>query len=123
MTALRQRPQRPLGALDPRVPTRASHGMSLAERVVLRRAQDDRCAICGTQLGAAPHVDHDHELAALHPHPGNRGCDLCRRSLLCRACNLALGFLQDDADRIERAAAYIRAWRERLSPGGGSSRA
>lgn len=41
-------------------------------------------------------VDHDHETGEV-------------RGLLCHACNIALGYLDEDPERMESAAAYIRA--------------
>src|SRR5208282_6685698 len=50
--------------------------------------QNNRCAIC-KKLLTTPHLDHNHETQQV-------------RDLLCKQCNLALGFLQDDVE-IARA--------------------
>lgn len=112
---IRQRPQRALGPSDPRRRGTAKHGLSATDLQLMLAAQDDRCAICGADVGSigAANVDHDHVLAATHPHPVERGCVRCRRSILCRACNLALGYFDDDPARLRVAAGYVEKWRER----------
>ncbi len=49
------------------------------------------CAICGDE---SKHLDHDHETGAV-------------RSPLCAPCNMALGLLNDDPDRLRAAADYL----------------
>lgn len=108
----RQRPQRPISDADPRLPARSKHGASATALRLLLRAQDGRCAVCRadiTAIGAAV-VDHDHALAAQHGHPVARGCDRCRRQLLCNACNVALGMTRDDPNRLRLLAAYVEHW-------------
>ena len=56
------------------------------------RMQEGRCAICGVILGQGLHLDHDQ--GAL-------------RGLLCRPCNLGLGFFGDCPDRVQMASVYI----------------
>jgi len=59
----------------------------------LRRAQQDRCAICGD---AAPqHLDHDHATGGI-------------RRLLCQRCNHGLGLFRDDPQLLHAAAYYVR---------------
>jgi hypothetical protein len=55
--------------------------------------QDGHCAICPKTEDLV--VDHCHGTKKV-------------RGLLCRRCNVALGMLDDDADRIEGAARYLR---------------
>ncbi len=57
-------------------------------------------------------VDHDHELAALHGHDARHGCPRCFRGILCKACNLMLGWARDNPKTLETGAAYIRTARE-----------
>lgn len=56
----------------------------------------ERCAICGTKpkSGAYLDVDHSHAAATL-------------RGLLCRQCNMGLGYFRDDGKRLRAAAAYL----------------
>lgn len=58
------------------------------------------CAVCGAQKSL--HIDHDHQHC-----PGIFGCGECVRGILCRACNSAIGQMQDDVDRLTKAAAYL----------------
>lgn len=69
-------------------------GIVQADVDAMLKAQAGLCAICAVEMDK-PNVDHCHASGKV-------------RGLLCRACNLALGFLQDDPDRIDRAAAYVR---------------
>jgi hypothetical protein len=64
-----------------------------------------RCGICAIELTDSGsdrrcglHVDHDHLTGKL-------------RGILCYACNCSLGLMKDDPRRLERAAAYLRAYR------------
>jgi hypothetical protein len=66
--------------------------------VVLLEAQGGRCAICGDQQGMELVPDHDH----LSGRP---------RGLLCSTCNLGLGMLADDPERLRAALIYVTTWR------------
>lgn len=65
--------------------------------------QGGRCAICRTDapLGKSNrwHVDHCHATGVV-------------RGLLCAGCNVGIGHLGDDPDRLRSAAAYIEHHRE-----------
>lgn len=77
------------------------YGLPTAEYNKLLLAQGGLCAICAqpplnqTRNDAMLHVDH--------AHGRNQA-----RGLLCRNCNLGVGFFEDDPDLMERAAAYLR---------------
>ena len=61
-------------------------------------AQGDKCAVCGgppNGPGRRFHVDHCHDLNRV-------------RGLLCAKCNTAIGLLDDDPDRADAVAAYLR---------------
>jgi hypothetical protein len=65
------------------------------------------CWICGHVPGPSDRrlaVDHDHRCCA-----EGGSCGKCIRGLLCRACNQGLGQFGDDPERLEAAAAYLRA--------------
>jgi hypothetical protein len=81
-----------------------SYGISLDQFREMELAQDGRCAICrepethrhrtsGEVLRLS--VDHCHVTGKV-------------RGLLCRKCNHTLGLWNDDPDRFESAAAYLR---------------
>jgi hypothetical protein len=56
-------------------------------------AQDGACAICGEALQEY-HIDHSHECGGV-------------RGLLCRSCNVGLGFFQDSVERLTAAIRYL----------------
>jgi hypothetical protein len=67
-------------------------------------AQHGVCAACGNPETRTDHrngectdlaVDHDHATGQV-------------RALLCGPCNMALGLLQDDPERIEQLLIYLR---------------
>lgn len=77
----------------------ADYGMTTAESRAFRR-DATRCAICRKSKSAGElrkdwHVDHCHATGKL-------------REVLCSRCNLTLGLMDDDPERLESAAAYIR---------------
>jgi Recombination endonuclease VII len=76
--------------------TLAVYGLTPASYDELLAVQGGGCAICGKPPaeGKHLHVDHDHKTAQV-------------RGLLCRSCNRAIGFLEDDRELIERAADYV----------------
>ena len=58
--------------------------------------QAGRCLVCLRVSAKTLVVDHDHVTGRV-------------RGLLCHPCNLAIGQLGDDASRLDRGAAYLRA--------------
>ncbi len=65
--------------------------------------QHGRCAICES-MGPL-HIDHDHACCATKWPIDS--CGGCLRGLLCRRCNIALGYFQDDPASILNALRYI----------------
>jgi hypothetical protein len=76
------------------------YGLTPADYEQMHDAQAGLCAICflpetnGNRLS----VDHCHDTSIV-------------RGLLCNDCNVSLGRMAEDPDRLERAAAYLRRMR------------
>lgn len=73
-------------------------------------AQGGRCYLCSRELvfkeERRVHLDHDHRCCKR----GN-GCSTCQRGLACLACNLLVGYGQDDPERIHLVADNLAAAR------------
>lgn len=83
---------------------RNSFGITLARKCEMIIAQDGRCANrgCGVALvidgpGRNAHLDHDHVSGEM-------------RGVLCRDCNLALGYLQDSPEMITGLLRYAERY-------------
>lgn len=77
--------------------SRWKYGISPARRAAMIEAQGGACAICKLPLSAEPrarHVDHNHETGRI-------------RSVLCHACNLALGLTRESLDTLRAMVAYL----------------
>lgn len=71
------------------------YGLSPASWNDLLRRQDGRCAVCGDGFGAkGPQIDHCHDTGRV-------------RGVLCTRCNLGLGHVLDDRDRLHAMATYL----------------
>ena len=80
--------------------------MTADEYAAKLREQGGVCSICGKtpdENGKDLAVDHDHSCC-----PGTRSCGKCVRGLLCRTCNLAIGYFQDSTELLLAAVAYLR---------------
>jgi hypothetical protein len=78
------------------------YGMTVEDYDAMVAEQGDRCAICrGEHMGHNGHpnyswsVDHDHVTGKV-------------RGLLCRNCNVGLGFFKDELELVESALDYLR---------------
>lgn len=72
------------------------YGISLEQYEEMWLRQGGGCAICGGTEKRALAVDHDHATGKV-------------RSLLCGRCNLALGYAQDNPDRLLSLRKYLLA--------------
>ncbi len=93
------------------------YGISFEALEEILQSQGGRCSICKRAWQACPPakpvryertflhhlcVDHDHKRGNV-------------RGLLCNACNMAIGFFEEDLNRFYDAATYLR--RHRQEPG------
>jgi len=82
---------------------KTTYGLTVDDYDVMCARQGGCCAICGTPESSSKygyfHVDHDHKTGAV-------------RALLCRCCNVVLGFMDEDPERLEAAARYLRAFKK-----------
>jgi hypothetical protein len=79
-------------------------GMTIDEYYALEKKQNGRCAICKTDRPGGRgrwHIDHNHETGQV-------------RGLLCQKCNMGLGLLEHNYERLVRAHQYLLDHPERL---------
>jgi len=69
-------------------------GLTLDDVIRMRRAQNDRCAICKEIFEKTPHIDHDHQTRIV-------------RGLLCSRCNTGLGMFREDRNFLMAAVRYL----------------
>jgi len=82
------------------------HGLSCSAVWAMLDSQNHACRVCHEPIAiGGMHVDHDHAHC-----PGEYGCVLCVRGLLCPGCNVGLGSFGDDAQRLRNAADYLDWW-------------
>jgi len=88
---------------------RCKFGITVETYERMFAAQGGLCAICQRKCSSGRRlaVDHCHRTKAV-------------RGLLCKACNTAIGFLEDSTERLDRAKAYLAlgGHREAISAGG-----
>jgi hypothetical protein len=75
---------------------KSKFGITCEDYEELLEAQGGVCRICGRKCstGRRLAVDHDHNTGIV-------------RGLLCLHCNVAIGYLEDDPERLRRAAEYL----------------
>lgn len=74
-----------------------TYGMTVEDYNALLEQQDGVCAICKNGHEHALCVDHDHETNEI-------------RGLLCKPCNVAIGNMKDDPERLRSAAMYLEMY-------------
>ena len=71
------------------------YGVTPEQVTELKRKQDYKCAICRKELPEKFVVDHSHVSGKV-------------RGLLCRNCNLMIGWAKDSSDICESASQYLK---------------
>lgn len=67
----------------------------LTENEALEMRSREGCDVCGqNRIGKGLHIDHDHQTGRV-------------RGALCHGCNLALGNVEDDPERLRALADYL----------------
>lgn len=77
---------------------KSKYGITTAQFNEMALKQEGKCLICGTKPKVL-HVDHCHSKRIV-------------RGLLCRECNLMLGFAKDNVEILERGIRYLRGFDE-----------
>lgn len=75
---------------------RNTYNISVEEYNALLEAQNGVCAICKEAHKHALCVDHDHDTGEI-------------RGLLCKPCNVAIGNMKDEPERLRKAAEYLES--------------
>lgn len=88
----------------PRAQSASGKGERRRVKEALLAAQEYKCAICANEIDMDAHLDHNHACC----ESLTTSCGKCYRGLLCRTCNVGIGMLRDNADLLEKAAAYLR---------------
>lgn len=70
------------------------YGITIENYNDIVKKQDNRCAICAIDVEKL-FVDHCHET-------------LVCRGLLCRSCNLLLGYAYDNIETLKQAIKYLK---------------
>jgi hypothetical protein len=73
---------------------RRRYGLSREDYTKLLTLQNNRCAGCAREFTDTPHIDHDHLTGKI-------------RGLLCKSCNLALGFVGDNKITLKQLIEYL----------------
>jgi len=80
------------------------HGLTPDGWSALWAAADGRCYLCQRELRPDEAViEHDHRCC-----PEHTSCGACRRGFACGSCNAAIGFADDDPERLMLMAANLR---------------
>lgn len=86
-------------------PHGAGRGLTEADIGAAIARQGGVCLTCQRPPIDRWDIDHDHKCIYCG---GLKGCRKCFRGMLCRPCNSALGFVNDDTDTLERMIVYLK---------------
>lgn len=80
------------------------YGLDLIQYNKMLEQQEFKCGACKQEFKdeKSIHIDHDHSCCS-----GHQTCGTCIRGILCSGCNRALGFLNDDPEKIIKLFDYI----------------
>lgn len=99
-----------------------TYRIRLADYQRMLEHQGGACAACGVVPeyshgfgGRAFVIDHDHRCCK-GTRRIKRICGKCVRGLLCNQCNIALGMVGDDLDRLTKLADYVKRHQSISSP-------
>jgi len=70
------------------------YGITVEEYAKMFSQQNGLCALCGKEDHRRLSIDHCHKTGII-------------RGLLCKRCNIALGYFDDDPMTVERAFRYL----------------
>lgn len=74
---------------------RKCYGLAITDYMDMAERQNNACAVCGrVPTRELLMVDHDHITGKI-------------RGLLCRPCNMGIGFLGDNLDGVKKAINYL----------------
>lgn len=77
------------------------HGITEEVYTTMFNLYDGKCHSC--KIRTVEVIDHDHQCCSIY------SCGKCVRGLLCKPCNISLGYLEDSPDQINCLLAYITA--------------
>lgn len=85
------------------------YSLTLEETLTLGLIENRHCGNVGcTGSTLKLHLDHDHACCPPGKFKGNKkACGKCVRGWLCQGCNMALGSLNEDPDRIRGLLEYL----------------
>ena len=75
------------------------YGISPDQFNLMMEAQNNTCAICSQPFTSTPNVDHCHSTMVV-------------RGLLCRSCNLGLGYFKDSTTNLQVAIDYLHKYKQ-----------
>jgi hypothetical protein len=81
------------------------YGITHEQYLELLESQGGVCAICGVSA-LEKKFDVDHDPACCPSNSSNKTCGSCIRGLLCRRCNLGLGFVEN-REFVLKAMEYL----------------
>ena len=84
------------------------YGLTEDEYLAMFQAQDGKCACCRCKENTIDHrTEHPRKLAVDHCHTTGK-----IRALLCNACNMSLGLLEESPERMRALLLYTERLKE-----------